>query len=81
MSKFSELYPKDKKIKIAVVSVLYFLLIMTISSIQVCIFPRFKLFGTVADATLCAVIIMPVATIRTGCVILRNILARAKCAV
>ncbi len=58
MSKFSELYPKDKKIKIAIVSALYFLLIMSVGAIQVCIFPRFKFLGTVADAMLCTVVIV-----------------------
>ena len=58
MSKLSELYPKDKKIKIAIVSLLYFLLIMSIAAVQICIFPKFKFFGTVADAMLCTVVIV-----------------------
>ena len=58
MNKISELYPKNKKTKIAIVSSLYFLLLMTVSAIQVCIFPRFKFMGTVADATLCTVVIV-----------------------
>ena len=57
MNAKSELLPKDKKIKISVTALLYFLLIMTVASIQTCIFPRFKLMGAIADATLCTVVI------------------------
>ena len=55
---FSERYPRDKKIKISIVSALYFLLIMSVGAIQICIFPRFKFFGTVADAMLCTVVLV-----------------------
>ena len=58
MSKLQERYPRDKKIKIAVVSLWYFLLMMSVAAVQICIFPRFKFFGTVADAMLCTVVIV-----------------------